>query len=140
MPKGTAKTVKLVNNLMSLGNVAVASEAFVLGVKCGMDPARLFEILSISGGRSAHFNHDFPQVLEGNYVPGFKTSLAVKDLGLILELASSQDYPARLAPVIASLYTEAAEHGSGEEHFTSVVKIYEDLAQTSVSEPSAPSP
>lgn len=135
---GTAKTVKLINNLMSLGNVAVASEAFVLGVKCGMDPARLFEILSISGGRSAHFNHDFPQVLEGNYAPGFKTSLAVKDLGLILELASSQDYPARLAPVIAALYTDAAQHGSGEEHFTSVVKIYEDLAHTSVSEPSAP--
>src|SRR5581483_3643552 len=49
---GTAKIVKLVNNLMSIGNIAVAAEAFVLGVKCGMDPERLFEILSVSGGRS----------------------------------------------------------------------------------------
>ncbi len=133
---GTAKTVKLVNNLMSLGNIAVASEAFVLGVKCGMDPRRLFDILSISGGRSAHFNHDFPQVLEGDYAPGFRTALALKDIRLILDLASAEGYAARLAPVIESLYAEATERGDAEDHFTSVVKIYEDLAGTKVAAPS----
>ena len=130
---GTAKIVKLVNNLMSLGNIAVASEAFVLGVKCGMDPARLFEILSVSGGRSAHFNHDFPQVLDGDYTPGFKTSLALKDMRLILDLAAAEGYPARLAPVVEGLYAESAAAGSGDEHFTSVVKIYEQLSATKVS-------
>ena len=129
---GTAKIVKLVNNLMSIGNIAVASEAFVLGVKCGMDPERLFEILSVSGGRSAHFNHDFPGVLAGDYEPGFKTSLAVKDLRLILDLAAGQGYAARFAPVVEALYTEAVERGSGDEHFTSVVKIYEALAGTKI--------
>ena len=132
---GTAKIVKLVNNLMSIGNIAVAAEAFVLGVKCGMDPERLFEILSVSGGRSAHFNHDFPGVIAGNYAPGFKTSLAVKDLRLILDLASSEDYPTRFAPVIEALYSEAANRGSADEHFTSVVKIYEDGVGTNVSRP-----
>jgi 3-hydroxyisobutyrate dehydrogenase-like beta-hydroxyacid dehydrogenase len=132
---GTAKTVKLVNNLMSIGNIAVAAEAFVLGVKCGLDPERLFEILSVSGGRSAHFNHDFPGVLAGDYAPGFKTSLAVKDLRLILDLASSADYPTRFAPIIEALYTEAADRGSADEHFTSVVKIYEDNVGTKVSRP-----
>jgi 3-hydroxyisobutyrate dehydrogenase len=130
---GTAKIVKLVNNLMSLGNIAVASEAFVLGVKCGMDPQRLFEILSMSGGRSAHFNHDFPQVLEGDFDPGFKTSLALKDMRLILDLAAAEDYPARLASVLETLYAEAAGRGSADEHFTSVLKIYEDLVGTKVS-------
>lgn len=129
---GTAKIVKLVNNLMSIGNIAVAAEAFVLGVKCGMDPKRLFGILSVSGGRSAHFNHDFPAVLDGDYTPGFKTSLAVKDLRLILDLASSQEYPTRLAQVVEGLYAEAVERGSADEHFTAVVKIYEDQAGTKV--------
>jgi 3-hydroxyisobutyrate dehydrogenase-like beta-hydroxyacid dehydrogenase len=132
---GTAKIVKLVNNLMSIGNIAVAAEAFVLGVRCGMDPERLFDILSVSGGRSAHFNHDFPGVLAGNYAPGFKTSLAVKDLRLILDLASSADYPTRFAQVIEALYSEAADRGSADEHFTSVVKIYEDGVGTKVSRP-----
>ncbi len=129
---GTAKTVKLVNNLMSLSNIAAASEAFVLGVKCGMDPQRLYDILSTSGGRSAHFNYDFPKVLAGDYRPGFKSSLALKDLGLILDLAAQEGYAASVAPVVALLYRSAVEAGSGEEHFTSLVKLYERSAGVSV--------
>jgi 3-hydroxyisobutyrate dehydrogenase-like beta-hydroxyacid dehydrogenase len=122
---GSAKTVKLVNNLMSLGNVAVAAEAFVLGVKCGMDPERLYDILSVSGGRSAHFISAFPNVVQGDYRPGFKTSLALKDLKLILDLARGEKYSTQLAPVIASLYGDAVDCGWGEDNFTSVVKRYE---------------
>lgn len=122
---GTAKIVKLVNNLMSLGNIAVAAEAFELGVRCGMEPRQLFEILSVSGGRSAHFNHDFPHVLDGDFTPGFKTSLALKDIRLILDLAQAEDYQAVLAPVVAGLYQRAMDNGSGEEHFTSVIKLYQ---------------
>ena len=129
---GTAKTVKLVNNLMSLGNIAVAAEAFVLGVKCGMDPERLFEILSVSGGRSAHFTYDFPHVLAGDYQPGFKTSLALKDLRLILDLARDEGYATSLAPAITALYEQAVDSGSADEHFTSVVKLYEADADVRV--------
>ena len=125
---GSAKTVKLINNLMSLGNIAVAAEAFVLGVKCGMEPRKLFEILSVSGGRSAHFNYDFPHVLDGDYSPGFKTSLALKDMLLILDLAEAKGHESPLACAIAKLYGRAVDNGSGDEHFTSVVKLYEDPA------------
>ncbi|MCW5657088.1 MAG: NAD(P)-dependent oxidoreductase [Burkholderiaceae bacterium] len=125
---GTAKTVKLVNNLMSLGNVAVAAEAFVLGVKCGMEPKRLYDILSVSGGRSAHFISGFQKVIEGEYRASFKTSLALKDINLILDLAQEEHYAVRLAPVIASLYRNAVEQGLGEDNFTSVVKGYEATA------------
>lgn len=129
---GTAKTVKLVNNLMSIGNVAVAAEAFVLGVKCGMDPVRLYEILSISGGRSAHFITSFSRVLEGDYAPGFKTSLALKDLGLIVDLAADEKYATRIAPVISSIYRELVDQGYGDDHFASPVKLYEKMAGISV--------
>ena len=125
---GSAKTVKLVNNLMSLGNVAVAAEAFVLGVKCGMEPQRLYDILSISGGRSAHFISGFANVIKRDFRPGFKTSLALKDLNLILELARAEHYETRLAQAIAALYREVAESGLGEDNFTSVVKRYEAMA------------
>ncbi|EWS66341.1 2-(hydroxymethyl)glutarate dehydrogenase [Hydrogenophaga sp. T4] len=113
---------------MSIGNIAVASEAFVLGVKCGMDPQRLYDILSVSGGRSAHFVSAFPNVVQGDYHPGFKTSLALKDLNLILDLAKDEKYATKLAPVITALYREANESGLGEDNFTSVVKGYEAAA------------
>ena len=125
---GSAKTVKLINNLMSLGNVAVAAEAFVLGVKCGMEPQRLYDILSISGGRSAHFISGFANVIKRDFRPGFKTSLALKDLNLILELARAEHYETRLAQAIAALYREVVESGQGEDNFTSVVKRYEASA------------
>lgn len=125
---GTAKTVKLVNNLMSLGNVAVAAEAFVLGVKCGMEPKRLYDILAVSGGRSAHFITGFQKVIEGEYRASFKTSLALKDIRLILDLANEEHYAARLAPIIAELYRDAVDHGLGDDNFTSVVKGYEASA------------
>jgi 3-hydroxyisobutyrate dehydrogenase len=129
---GSAKTVKLVNNLMSLGNVAVAAEAFVLGVKCGMDPQRLYDILSISGGRSAHFISGFANVIKNDFRPGFKTSLALKDLNLILELAQDEHYATRFAQAITALYRDAVESGLGEDNFTSVVKRYETMAGVQV--------
>lgn len=121
---GSAKTVKLVNNLMSLGNLAIAAEAFELGVQCGMDPRQLHEILSVSGGRSNKFNYDFKRVLDDDFRPTFTTRLAVKDLGLIQELAARTGYESVLAPVIAARYQKAIDSGFGEDDFTSVVKLY----------------
>ena len=64
---GTAKAVKLVNNMMSMGNVLIAAEAFAMGTAAGVDPQKLFEVLSEAGGRSFHFQKRFPNVLKGDY-------------------------------------------------------------------------
>lgn len=129
---GTAKTVKLVNNLMALGNTAVAAEAFLLGVRCGMEPQRLYDILSTSGGRSHHFNYDFPRVIVGDFRPGFKTTLALKDISLIIDLAQQEGYPVELAPVLRRLYQQAVEAGHGDEHFSAVIKLFEARSGTSL--------
>ena len=97
-----------------------------------MDPQRLYDILSISGGRSAHFVSGFANVIQGDFNPGFKTSLALKDLNLILDLAKDEAYTTRFAQVITALYREANEAGLGEINFTSVVKRYEAMAGVSV--------
>ena len=68
-PLGSGLVVKLVNNVMSMGNMVVAAEAMVLGVKAGMDPRQLFDILSTSGGRSHHFLKRMPNVLAGDFTP-----------------------------------------------------------------------
>jgi len=132
---GTAKTVKLVNNLMSLGNIAVAAEAFLLGLRCGMDANKLYDILSTSGGRSAHFNYDFPRVIADDFRPGFKTQLALKDIRLIIDLAGKEAYHVELAPVLETLYAAAVQSGYGEEHFASVIKVYEAWAKPALAAP-----
>ncbi len=67
---GTAKVVKIVNNMMSMGNVLVAAEAFALGVAAGVEPDNLYDVLSVSGGRSHHFTKRFPNALKGDFSPG----------------------------------------------------------------------
>ena len=59
-PVGTAKVVKIVNNMMSMGNVLIAAEAFALGVAAGVEPEKLYDVISVSGGRSHHFTKRFP--------------------------------------------------------------------------------
>jgi 3-hydroxyisobutyrate dehydrogenase-like beta-hydroxyacid dehydrogenase len=83
---GTAKVVKIVNNMMSMGNVLVAAEAFALGVAAGVEPEKLYDVLSVSGGRSHHFTKRFPNALKGDFSPGFKLELGEKDLALGVEL------------------------------------------------------
>jgi 3-hydroxyisobutyrate dehydrogenase len=91
------------------------------------DPVRL--------GRTLGALHQrVPEVIEGDYGASFKTSLALKDINLILDLANEEHYAARLAPVIASLYRDAVGRGLGEENFTSVVKGYEATAGIRVAE------
>jgi 3-hydroxyisobutyrate dehydrogenase len=79
-PIGTAKAVKLVNNMMSMGNVLIACEAFALGEAAGVAPETLYQVLSQSGGRSFHFTKRFPKALKNDFDPGFKMELGEKDL------------------------------------------------------------
>jgi 3-hydroxyisobutyrate dehydrogenase-like beta-hydroxyacid dehydrogenase len=110
-PLGSAQVVKIVNNVMTMGNVAVAAEAMVLGVKAGMDPQRLFEILSTSGGRSHHFLKRFPNVLAGDFAPRFSIALSRKDLGLAARLAESLGVPMLTTAIVRQVYEAAAAAG-----------------------------
>ena len=65
-----------------MGNVLVAAEAFALGVAAEVEPDKLYDVLSVSGGRSHHFTKRFPNALKGDFSPGFKMELGEKDLAL----------------------------------------------------------
>lgn len=121
---GTAKAVKLVNNMMSMGNVLVAAEAFAVGVRAGVDPQRLYEVLSVSGGRSHHFTKRFPKALEGDFRPGFTMRLGEKDLTLALELARSVGLPAPAAAVARDIMGIAAAEGYADSDIVALLDLY----------------
>ena len=131
-PLGTAQVVKLVNNVMSMGNVAVAAEAMVLGVKAGMDPQRLFEILSTSGGRSHHFLKRFPNVLAGDFASRFSIALSRKDLGLAARLAESLGVPMLTLSVVRQVYEAAAASGLDGQDMAAVTVLFERWAGVQV--------
>jgi 3-hydroxyisobutyrate dehydrogenase len=131
-PLGSAQVVKIVNNVMSMGNVAVAAEAMVLGVKAGMDPQRLFEILSTSGGRSHHFLKRFPNVLAGDFASRFSIALSRKDLGLAARLAESLGVPMLTLSVVRQVYEAAAASGLDGQDMAAVTVLFERWAGVEV--------
>jgi len=131
-PLGSAQVVKIVNNVMTMGNVAVAAEAMVLGVKAGMDPQRLFEILSTSGGRSHHFLKRFPNVLKGDFAPRFSIALSRKDLGLAARLAESLGVPMLTTAVVRQVYEAAAAAGLDGQDMAAVTALFERWAGVEV--------
>ena len=131
-PSGAGSVVKLVNNVMSMGNVLVAAEAFVLGVKAGMEPQRLLEILRTSAGRSYHFEKRFPNILARNFAPGFTVDLARKDLGLAVDMARSHDVPVPATSLLHQMYNACAALGEGQSDFAAIIKLFESWAQTEI--------
>jgi len=124
-PLGSGQIIKLVNNVMSIGNVAVAAEAMVLGVKAGMDPQRLFDILSTSGGRSHHFLKRFPNVLAGDFTPYFGIGLSRKDVSLALGMAAKLEVPMFVTSTVRQVYEAAHAQGFGQLDMAAVTKLYE---------------
>jgi 3-hydroxyisobutyrate dehydrogenase-like beta-hydroxyacid dehydrogenase len=131
-PLGAGHIVKLVNNVMSMCNVAVAAEAMVLGVKAGMDPQRLFEVLSTSGGRSHHFLKRFPNVLAGDFTPHFSIALSRKDLSLALQMAEGLGVPMLATSAVRQIYEAAAAQGLDTLDMAAVTTLYEQWAGVKV--------
>ncbi len=121
---GTAKVVKIVNNMMSMGNVLVAAEAFALGVAAGVDPEKLYEVLSVSGGRSHHFTKRFPNALKGDFSPGFKMELGEKDLALGIELGRNVRLPTPTASAVRELYAVALAEGFRGQDIVALLSMY----------------
>jgi len=129
---GAGNVVKLVNNVMSMGNILVAAEAFVLGVKAGVDGQTLFDILRTCAGRSFHFEIGFPRILARNFEPRFTVDLAKKDLGLAVDMAKDMVFPAPATSLIHQLYSAISCLGDGQKDFTAIIKLFESWARLQV--------
>lgn len=126
---GTAKVVKLVNNMMSMGNVLVASEAFALGVAAGVEPQKLFEVISVSGGRSHHFTKRFPNAIKDDFAPGFKMELGEKDLSLGVDLGRAMKMPTPAASLAREMYALAVAEGYKGQDIVALMDMYRQWAK-----------
>ena len=124
-PAGTAKVVKLVNNMMSMGNVLIAAEAFAVGVTAGVEPQMLYDILSVSGGRSHHFTKRFPNAIKGDFAPGFKMELGEKDLALAVELGRQIKVPTPAASLVRDLFAIALSEGYRGQDIVALLSMYQ---------------
>jgi len=90
---GCGNAAKLVNNLISLASNSISATGFALGVKAGIDPRILWDIISVSTGNNWSMRQYPNTTFKGNFEPGFKVGLAYKDIGLALDLGREYRMP-----------------------------------------------
>jgi 3-hydroxyisobutyrate dehydrogenase len=127
---GAGKVVKIVNNMMTMANILAASEAFSLGVRSGVKPDMLYDILSVSGGRSAQFVKRFPWVVAGDFSPRFKMELGEKDLALGVDLGRATGQPTPVASMARELYAMALAQGHRGRDIVALFDMYQQWSET----------
>lgn len=124
---GPGSKVKMINQLLAGVHIAAACEAMALGIKAGVDPKTLYEVISNSAGASWMFQNRVPHILEGDYTPLSAVNIFVKDLGIVLDSAKKMPFPLPITASAHQLYLAAAAHGHGFEDDSAVVKVFQAL-------------
>lgn len=130
---GAAQTMKLVNNLMAAATLAATAEVIVMGVKAGLDPRVMIDVLNAGSGATHASRDKFPRsVLPRTFDFGFATGLMVKDIRLYLEEAASLGLHTPVSGAVGELWEEVLKKEGPESDFTSVVKPLESAAEVIV--------
>jgi 3-hydroxyisobutyrate dehydrogenase len=134
-PVGSGDALKLVNNMLLGINMAAVAEAMTLGVKAGLDPKVLYDVIAAASGRSYALEAKVPNfILKGNFEPGFAVDLQYKDLEMATQTGKELGVPLMLANVAEQVFETARAKGLGRKDISAVVTLQEELAGVTVRE------
>ncbi|MSQ63468.1 MAG: NAD(P)-dependent oxidoreductase [Betaproteobacteria bacterium] len=123
---GMGQTMKLANNLLSATATAATAEAIVFGVKSGLDPAVMCDVINAGSGRNTASQDKFPnQVLTRQFNQGFATGLMYKDVRLCLEEAQALGVPMTVSTGVRALWARANEELGAGSDMTAIVQLLE---------------
>jgi 3-hydroxyisobutyrate dehydrogenase-like beta-hydroxyacid dehydrogenase len=123
---GLGQLMKLANNFLSASAIAATAEAVVLGVKGGLDPAIMLEVINASTGRSTASEDKFPrEILTGRYAAGFTTGLLTEDPGLCAAAAEALGVPMPVAAAVHERWQRALAELGADADITRVVALAE---------------
>jgi 2-hydroxy-3-oxopropionate reductase len=125
---GNGAMLKLVVNHILYLNEAAAIEGLVLGMKAGLDPGIMFDAIASGAASSDLIMARGKEMLAGHFEPKGPVSVAVKDMGLILERARELGVMLPVGGLYQQLLLQAQYRGWERMDATVVMKIYEQLA------------
>lgn len=129
---GSGNTTKLANQIIVALNIAAMSEALVLATKAGVDPEKVFEAIRGGLAGSTVLNAKAPLALEGNFKPGFRIELHIKDLANALDTAHEIGVPVPLAGSVMEIMQALKVDGKGSDDHGGIIQFYEKLAKVQV--------
>jgi 3-hydroxyisobutyrate dehydrogenase-like beta-hydroxyacid dehydrogenase len=126
---GSGQTMKLANNFLSATAVVATSEAVVMGVKAGLDPAVMIDVINAGSGMNTASRDKFPRaILPRSFDYGFATGLMVKDVRLCLDEMKSLGLSMEVAEAVGRLWEVVIRDMGAESDFTSAIKPIEQAA------------
>ena len=130
---GQAQTMKLANNLLAAAAIALTSEAMVMGVKAGLNPRVMLDVLNTSTGRNSATQDKFPRsVLPGTFDFGFATALSYKDVKLCIDEAEAMGVPMVCGAAVRQMLAVTNAMFGPDSDFTSMCKVVESWAGVEV--------
>jgi 3-hydroxyisobutyrate dehydrogenase-like beta-hydroxyacid dehydrogenase len=130
---GLGQMMKLANNLLSATAMAISCEAIVMGVKAGLDPKVMVDVINAGSGRNSATQEKFPRsILPRTFDYGFATGLMYKDVKLCLEEAQALGVPMWVASAVQQLWLLANNELGPDSDFTRIIQCLEGWAGVEV--------
>jgi hypothetical protein len=130
---GMAQTMKLANNFLSATAMAATSEAVAMGVKAGLDPAVMIDVINAGSGRTTASDQKFPQsILPRTFDYGFTTGMMLKDVRLCTEEARNLDIPDEVMTTVLAQWELTNSEFGVDSDFTAIVKMIEQRAGVTI--------
>ena len=131
-PVGAGNTVKAINNMMASVNSLAMMEGLALGVKAGLDPMTIYEVVKASSGGSKALERIPLAIVPRNFEPGFKVSLMNKDLETFNTIAKELHVPVSFSNVAQRYQQAAMAAGLGDQDTTVAMTVIERLAAVEI--------
>ncbi|MGI4859941.1 MAG: NAD(P)-dependent oxidoreductase [Janthinobacterium lividum] len=123
---GQGQLLKLLNNMLSTTAFAITSEAFVAGVKGGLDPQVMLSVINAGSGKNGATLDKFPkQVLTGSFDFGFPIGSVCKDIGLAVDECRLLGVPMWVGGMVQQMWNYAAMQDGRGRDMTELVKYVE---------------
>jgi 3-hydroxyisobutyrate dehydrogenase-like beta-hydroxyacid dehydrogenase len=133
---GAGQTMKLCNNFLSATAMAATSEAMVMGVKAGLDPRIMLDVINAGTGRNTATEDKFGRVvLPRLFNLGFTNGLMAKDVKLCLAEGKALGVPMQVAETVGRMLATACEEIGPDKDLTTVVQVVERRAGVEVRAP-----
>jgi 3-hydroxyisobutyrate dehydrogenase-like beta-hydroxyacid dehydrogenase len=130
---GMGQMMKLINNLLSATATAATSEAVVLGVKAGLDPQIMIDVINAGSGRTSASEDKFPRaILPRSFDYGFALGLMSKDVNLCIAEADALQVPMWIGNAVKQLWLYGLGQGGPDQDFTELIKHLEKWAGVTV--------
>lgn len=129
---GSGNMTKLANQIIVALNIAAMSEAMVLAAKAGVDPEKVFQAIRGGLAGSTVLDAKMPLVLKGNFKPGFRIELHIKDLANALDTAHEVGVSVPLSAAVMEVMQALKVDGKGIDDHGGIIQFYEKLAKVQV--------